>query len=316
MLAAQEREVPPEIDREALDRVVVIGNGKGGVGKTTVASNVAGLAAADGISTLLIDVNGQGHVGRELGFRKGPLDDDGAALHESVLWGKPLTPIRDVRPGLDVIVGGKRVGDLPGDLALRFPNKPITQSLMLALALQSIAPNYDLVVIDSPPENPPLLQLCLAAGRWLVVPVKSDPGSITDGLGDISKEFALVREFSNPDLALLGVLLFASGSNATAIHREVRDEVEEVLGSDQLMFESMVRSSEAVARQARKRGVLLHELEQAAKDNPKFWQLRAGTARRDQVVSPTSASVSEDMAALTREIFNRIAQRENESEMA
>ncbi|MGW4806428.1 ParA family protein [Kitasatospora sp. NPDC004272] len=308
--------MPPEIDREALDRVVVIGNGKGGVGKTTIASNMAGLAAADGISSLLIDVNGQGHVGRELGFRKGPLDDDGAALHESVLWGKPLTPIRGVRPGLDVIVGGKRVGDLPGDLALRFPNKPITQSLMLAVALQSIAPDYDLVVIDSPPENPPLLQLCLAAGRWLVVPVKSDPGSITDGLGDISKEFALVREFSNPDLALLGVLLFASGSNATAIHREVRAEVEEVLGSDHLMFESMVRSSEAVARQARKRGVLLHELEQAAKDNPKFWQLRAGTAQREQVVSPTSASVSEDMAALTREIFSRIAQRENESEMA
>ncbi|MFI9789107.1 ParA family protein [Kitasatospora sp. NPDC051984] len=308
--------MPPEIDREALDRVVVIGNGKGGVGKTTVASNVAGLAAADGIKTLLIDVNGQGHVGRELGFREGPLDDGGAALHESVLWGRPLVPVRNVRPNLDVVVGGKQVGDLPADLALRFPNKPITQSLMLAVALQAVAPDYELIVIDSPPENPPLLQLCLAAGRWLAVPVKSDSGSITDGLGDISKEFALVKEFSNPDVELLGVLLFASGSNATAIHREVRTEVADVLGSDQLMFESMVRSSEAVARQARKRGVLLHELEQAAKDNPKFWQLRAGTARRDQVVSPTSASVSEDMAALTREILSRIAQREQESEMA
>ncbi|MCC9312152.1 ParA family protein [Kitasatospora sp. RB6PN24] len=308
--------MPPEVDREALDRVVVIANGKGGVGKTTVASNMSGLAAADDIKTLLVDVNGQGHVGRELGFRGGELDDGGAALHESVLWGRPLVPVRDVRPNLDVVVGGKKVGDLPGDLALRFPNKPITQSLMLAVALQSIAPDYDLVVIDSPPENPPLVQLCLAAARWLVVPVKSDSGSISDGLGDISTEFELVREFSNPNLAMLGVLLFASGSSATAIQREVRQEVAEVLGSDRFMFESMVRASEAVARQARKRGVLLHELEQAANDNPKFWQLRAGTASRDQVVSPTSASVSEDMAALTREIFSRIAQREAESEMA
>ncbi|MEV7776548.1 AAA family ATPase [Kitasatospora sp. NPDC086791] len=58
MLAAHEREVPPEVDREALDRVVVIANGKGGVGKTTVASNMSGLAAADDVKTLLVDVNG------------------------------------------------------------------------------------------------------------------------------------------------------------------------------------------------------------------------------------------------------------------
>ncbi|MFI0901822.1 ParA family protein [Streptomyces sp. NPDC020983] len=297
----------PVIDRESLSRVVTFGNGKGGVGKTTVASNTAGLAAADDTTVLLIDLNGQGNVGRELGYREGPLDDDGQALADAVAEGTALRPVSSGRPNLDVCVGGAAVGHLPSILSNRYQFQAERQALMLAVSLQQVAGNYDLVVIDSPPENPPLQQLALAAARWLVVPVKSDKASIEDGLGGIAKQFALVRKKVNPALELLGVVLFASGSSSTAIRKDVRRDVEKVLGEGAPMFSAVIRHSEAVSRQARERGLLVHELEQAAASNPAFWQLRTGEASREQVVSTTSASVAEDLAGLTREMFSRIA---------
>ncbi|MBP5926792.1 ParA family protein, partial [Streptomyces sp. LBUM 1483] len=84
-------QIPP-INWDALRHTYVIANGKGGVGKTTLASNLAGLVAADGASVLLIDVNGQGNVGRDLGYRNTATDDEGEAFYDALRTGAPLKP--------------------------------------------------------------------------------------------------------------------------------------------------------------------------------------------------------------------------------
>ena len=43
-----------------LDNALMFGNGKGGVGKTSLAANVAGLAAQSGWRVLTIDLDPQG----------------------------------------------------------------------------------------------------------------------------------------------------------------------------------------------------------------------------------------------------------------
>ncbi|MDO0929762.1 ParA family protein [Streptomyces sp. TG1A-8] len=300
----------PLIDRSALAHCYVIANGKGGVGKTTLASNFAGLVAADGGSVLLVDVNGQGNVGRDLGYRESSIDDEGAALSEALRTGAPLKPVSGVRPGLDVVVGGQHVGAVPDMLAATYRMQQHRQALALAISLAPVAGRYDLVVIDSAPENPPLQQLALSAARWMVAPTRSDKASITDGLGSISRQFRLVRNTVNPDLALLGVVLFGSGSASKQIHRNARQWVADELGTDGYLFDTIVRYSEAVGQDARSHGRLVHELEVAAASNPKFWDLRAGRAAAGTIVSATSASVAEDLATLAREILTRAAEQD------
>ena len=56
------------LNRDALATVVAVANGKGGAGKTSVATNLAGLSAAAGWRTLLIDLDPQGHAGHDLGY--------------------------------------------------------------------------------------------------------------------------------------------------------------------------------------------------------------------------------------------------------
>lgn len=302
-------QIPP-IDRDALSHTYVIANGKGGVGKTTLASNFAGLVAADGGSVLLVDVNGQGNVGRDLGYRETGIDDEGAAFYEALRTGAPLQPVAGVRPNLDVVVGGQHIGAAPDMLQATYRMQQHRQALALAVCLAPIARRYDLVVIDSAPENPPLQQLALSAARWMVAPTRSDKASINDGLGSISRQFQLVRRAVNPNLALLGVVLFGSGSASKQIHRNARQWVAQELGADAYLFDTIVRYSEAVGQDARSHGRLVHELELAAANNPKFWDLRAGRAAAGTVISTTSASVAEDLATLAREILTRAAEED------
>jgi len=56
------------VKREALGRVVAIANGKGGVGKTSLATTLAGMAAEAGYKILIIDLDPQGNVGKDLGY--------------------------------------------------------------------------------------------------------------------------------------------------------------------------------------------------------------------------------------------------------
>ena len=55
----------------AFDNTVVVAQGKGGVGKTSLAANLAGLAAAEGqLRVLLVDLDQQANLRRDLGTDK------------------------------------------------------------------------------------------------------------------------------------------------------------------------------------------------------------------------------------------------------
>src|SRR5690349_23660686 len=91
-----------------LARVVTVANGKGGVGKSTTACNVAGLAAVAGWRVLLIDFDPQGNAGHILGYRWEGRSDGGRHLVDTLITDRPLTPLlRNVRPNLDVVPGGE-----------------------------------------------------------------------------------------------------------------------------------------------------------------------------------------------------------------
>ena len=77
---------------------MTVANGKGGVGKTTLAANVAGVLAATGWQILLVDLDRQGNLQRDLGYRESDSNDAGVALKRALLAGEPLTPSLQGRP--------------------------------------------------------------------------------------------------------------------------------------------------------------------------------------------------------------------------
>ncbi|MGG7568993.1 ParA family protein [Streptomyces sirii] len=280
------------IDHGLFSNVFMFGNGKGGVGKTTLTGNASAKAAREGLRTLAIDVNGQGNLRRELGYGE---QDQGEAFAQSMRSGTPLVPITNVRKNLDVVPGGMKVRDL-NDIFVSIATSqgPLSAFLRLAQSLQPLLPKYDAVFIDSPPENPNLLIMCLAAARWLVTPVKSDGASLEDGLKDIARSFSMVKSQINPMLTLLGVVHFSSPRNARGIHKEVDERAKKILGKVSHTFQNVIGQSEKTAELARRPGYFcpVHELHERR-------------LQGDRTIPEAASALAQDHDALTIEIFER-----------
>lgn len=290
------------VNREPLSRVVAIANGKGGVGKTSLATTLAGMAAEAGYKILLLDLDPQGNVGEDLGYTGAGLGDEGAGLVASLAAGLPLTvTVPQSRSGIDVISGGERLDDLAGLLLSRHRNGSAVADVLAApLAVLLDDSDYDLVIIDSPPGEPNLQLLALGAARWLIIPTKGDASSLK-GMVRIVQRLVEARTH-NPDLELLGVALFDIASSATRLKREISQQITEALGGVAPLFENTIRHSIA-ATDARGSGLLIHEHAAHLEGEP-FWKaLREG---RRPTSPGTAPALAGDYAALAHEILTRI----------
>lgn len=290
-----------------LSRVLTFANGKGGVGKTSLAVNIAGLSAAANWKTLLVDLDPQGNAGHDLGYTWAGAGDRGQGLVDALVAGQPLTPVLiDVRPDLDVISGGEVLDELEDVIAGRARRAKDTRAA-LADALAPIAHRYDLIVLDTPPTRPTLLQLALGAARWIVVPTRSDRSSI-EGLRSLGTQIRTARA-TNPALELLGAVLFDTGASAKVIRRNAVADITAALDGAADLFSAVIRHAESAAVEARERGELVHELAGRVDTAEPWWQaLREG--RAPDRVPGSAPALAEDYVLLCQEILTRIDSRE------
>ncbi len=255
--------------------IIAVGNAKGGVGKTSIVANIAGIAAVAGWEVLAVDLDPQGNLATDLGYSEHPDNDRGRSIAAGVRTGSPLTVIERVRNGLDVIPGGPEFTSV---LALLEQSPGIITRL-----LDPIADNYDLILIDCPPAGGPVVDAALIASKWLVVPVRADASSL-DGLQMIARRFAPIRQSLNPDLELLGIVLFDFARNATAILSHVRQLLEADLDGVAPILPGPIRRSERSAFDMRQAGLLAHEYEEQYEEaervplSERIAASRAGTA--------------------------------------
>lgn len=292
----------------AIARSVVVAQGKGGVGKTSVATNVAGLAAVAGLRVLVVDLDPQGNVARDLGLEP----DSGQQLLSALVTGAPVPVTAAVRERLDVVQGGPEVADLAGLMYARASRGGTSLARTLAASLEAVAVNYDLIVIDTPPGEKVLVEAALGVAAAVLIPTRADDASL-DGLARVAERFAAAREF-NPDLRLAGVLLFAVGSRSRRLESGVRRSIENIIGAAAPIFESRVRHLESAAVDSRRAGLLVHELEGAAVADrrARLTALRAGQTPADGLLVRNAEGLAGDYESVTRELLTRLAEIEQE----
>lgn len=287
----------------AIPRTVAVEQGKGGVGKTSIVTNVAGLAAAAGVRTLVVDLDPQGNTARDLGFQP----SDGQELLNAFVTGGNLPVLKNVRENLDVVPGGPAVADVVG-LNFSWQQRGAGDfGVQLERTLGAIAEAYDLILLDTPPGDRAIAEGALAVATSVIIPTRSDEASL-DGVGRVAERFQSVAA-RNPDLRLAGVVLFALDSRSVRLEGKVRESLANMLGGAAPVFEARIRHLSSAATDSRNNGLLIHELEKAAKDD-RAQRLKALRAKKKPTASLFSRDVralAEDYANLTREILSVIA---------
>src|SRR5690606_26598658 len=101
----------------------------------------------------------------------------------------------------------------------------------------------DLVVFDTPPSATVLLDVALAASRFPCCPVRFDQASI-DGLARVdARRRALAGGGLNPELELLGVVLFGFGAGERRLLRDTRAQLEYLLDGVAPVFPTFIREA-------------------------------------------------------------------------
>ena len=172
---------------------------KGGVGKTTTLLGLAGAAWERGLRTLVIDLDPQANA-------TAALDPAGTAYSSNDV-------LADARPGVaaDAVVAsgwGPGIELIPGERALEHRAVPEGRdsALRLRIALEGVADNYDLVLVDCPPSLGELTRNALAAVRLALV-VTEPSFFALPGAAAALEAIEVVRGSSNLVLRPAGVLV-------------------------------------------------------------------------------------------------------------
>src|SRR5512142_750057 len=221
-----------------IEAAIAVMNGKGGTLKTSITANVGGLAAAGGYRVLLVDLDPQGNLARDLGY--GPRSDGGAELLMA-MYHASEPPRLTVRDNLDVIPGGARLADWPGISFGRYSRSDGSLGTALARVLEPLAAHYDLLLVDTPPGEQTLQRQAAVTARWVVIPTAADDASL-DGMVRIAELFRQVT--TDNTLELLGVVLTRVGSSARAIRRHAREKIANEFGGADVLFDAVIRDSQ------------------------------------------------------------------------
>ncbi|MEA2196619.1 MAG: chromosome partitioning protein [Solirubrobacteraceae bacterium] len=206
---------------------------KGGTGKTTAVRTLTDLLRRLDLRVLAVDLDPQGNLSDYL-----DIDPDASPTIADVLAGQ-ATPADAVHNG----VIPANLGLAEAELML---GGKMGRELTLRKALQKIAVDYDVILIDCPPALGLLTVNALVAADYALLSAEAQYFAL-QGVEQALQVIELAHDTLNPKLEWLGVVLNIADMR-TRHSREAYDSLREHFGEK--LFEPTVRASIAYAESA------------------------------------------------------------------
>lgn len=201
-------------------------NGKGGCGKTTSIFHVAGVLAHKGQKVLVIDLDKQRNTTDTLLMECE--DEINNTVFDYMTGNASINDI--VKKSLFRSRGNANpkyygVDVLPSDVRLEEEKKLRNVNIKDDISAFIDTQGYDWVLVDMPPSNKSLNEICFSQiVDYVIVPFSSDIFSVS-GYGDLMDTVQRAREI-NESLNILGIYLSRYMENC-AVDRYIKEQLEE-----------------------------------------------------------------------------------------
>lgn len=198
-------------------RIIAIANQKGGVGKSSIATNLPVFLAALGKHVLLVDMDAQANATLSLGIAPNNLP---LSIYHALMGQVSPSAIIRKSPffGYDIMPASP---DLAG-ATVELVNAD-GREFKLSQVLDSIKESYDYIFIDSPPSLGLLTLNALCAADEILVPVQCEYLAL-EGLGQLIHTVSLIQNNLKSNLQVTGAIL-TMYSKTNRISREIAKEV-------------------------------------------------------------------------------------------
>ena len=202
---------------------IAVTNQKGGVGKTTIAFNLAQiLSACHGKKVLAIDNDPQANLTSSF------TEEAAVSYIKDAYDDKPLAP----EPV------SKNLSFVGADITLASVTERDFQVVFkLRESLERIKNGYDYIIIDCLPSFGHLHLSALIAADYVLIPVKPAPYALA-GIKDLFNTIAKAKKYFNANIKILGIVINQSDSRRLRMETEMEKALREAYSD--LVFEAKI----------------------------------------------------------------------------
>ena len=221
--------------------ILAVSMNKGGVGKTSLVTNLAAalVNVHPGKKVLIIDTDGQGNS--SIAFGKNPQDFD-HTIYEVFLGQESIEDVVvHLSEQLDLVPANQDMNFLEFDVLMNMERYP-SPFMLLKNALNGIHDQYDYIVIDSPPSMGLIAGNVLAAADSVIIPFVPELFAV-QGLIRVIETMGEFIQRTNQDLKLAGIVGMMVDTR-TILHSEMLQKARQYCLKQGLkMFETIIPKS-------------------------------------------------------------------------